>query len=108
MPTVTDPSHLPHPTPDPVHLLNPCLNWKFDLNVPGVGRDVDCLTARTMAMQDAITTADAMADKICGLPGCKGRLIRVNRVDLQECKDVDPPPQKEAHVIANITYGCHA
>ena len=86
MPTTSDPSHIPHPTPDPIPTHNPCLDWHFILNVPGVGRAADCRTARTLAYLDAIKSADALADTICGQPlGCRGRLVRVNRVDVQQC-----------------------
>lgn len=101
MPTSSVPSHV-----DPTHRMHPCLDWSFALNVPGVGRAGDCHTASALAYRDAVNAGDTLADTICGQPfGCKGRLIRVERVDVQSCVHLDSG-QDEVHLVAHITYGC--
>lgn len=64
----------------------------------GAGRGADGLVG--------FKTAGDLVAAICAQPlGCKGRLIRVTKVDGQQCVILDSG-QVEAHLTAHITYGC--
>ena len=107
MSTTSAPSHAPFPPPDPTHMVHSCQTWSFVLDVPGVGRGSDCSIARAFAYLDAINAGAALADTICAQSfGCTGgRLIRVDRIEVQECVHLDSK-EDEVHLVAHMTYGC--
>ena len=91
--------------PDSREILSLCLGWHFGFTFPGVARSTDKRTAITLAYQDAVAGANALADTFCGTPfGGKRTLIRANFP-----AQIDDPifidGQWEAHLKVDCLYG---